>query len=126
VDPDVLDCLVPNLILQPIVENAVRHGLSPRVAPGTLTITARRVDERVRITVRDDGRGLPAPELRRERVGIGNTRSRLRQTYGDAHRFEMADAPGGGTLVMIEIPYRPTGSEPGSEPRPVPPALTLA
>jgi two-component system LytT family sensor kinase len=117
VDRDVLDCVVPNLILQPLVENAVRHGLSPRVAPGTITIMARRVDDWVRITVRDDGRGLPPPEARRERVGIGNTRTRLRQTYGDAHRFEMADAPGGGTLVMIEIPYRPAAPEPVAEPR---------
>lgn len=127
VDEDVLDCLVPNLILQPVVENAVRHGLSPRLAPGTLTITARRVDGRVRITVRDDGRGLPPRELRRERVGIGNTRARLRQAYGDAHRFEMDDAPGGGTVVMMEVPYRAAGPEPSPEPpRPVPPALTLA
>ena len=130
VDADVLDCLVPNLILQPIVENAVRHGLSPRVAPGTLTLTARRVDGLVRITVRDDGRGLPPPELRRERVGIGNTRMRLRQAYGDAHRFELADAPGGGTVVMIEIPYRTAGPEPVPRPEPellpLSPALTLA
>jgi two-component system LytT family sensor kinase len=126
VDRDVLDCVVPNLILQPLVENAVRHGLSPRVAPGTITITARRVDDRVRITVRDDGRGLPPPEARRERVGIGNTRTRLRQTYGDAHRFEMADAPGGGTLVMIEIPYRPAAPEPAAEPRAALQPLSLA
>jgi two-component system, LytTR family, sensor kinase len=123
VDADVLDCLVPNLILQPLVENAVRHGLSPRVAPGTITILARRVDDRVRITVRDDGRGLPPPDARRERVGIGNTRTRLRQTYGDDHRFEMADAPGGGTLVMIEIPYRPAAADPHA-PRPIPLAMT--
>ena len=125
VDDDVLDCLVPNLILQPIVENAVRHGLSPRVAPGTLTIAARRVDGHVRIIVRDDGRGLPPPEARRERVGIGNTRTRLRQTYGDDYRFEIADAPGGGTVVMIEIPYHGAGPEP-ADPHPLPQALTVA
>lgn len=125
VDDDVLDCLVPNLILQPIVENAVRHGLSPRAAPGTLTIAARRVDGHVRIIVRDDGRGLPPPEARRERVGIGNTRTRLWQTYGDDYRFEIADAPGGGTVVMIEIPYRGAGPEP-ADPHPLPRALTVA
>jgi len=111
VDPDVLDALVPTLLLQPLVENAVRHGLSPRVAPGTVTLGARRVGDRLRLTVRDDGRGLPPEGQRRERVGVGNTRSRLRQAYGDAHRFELADAPGGGTLVLIEIPWRPAGPD---------------
>jgi two-component system LytT family sensor kinase len=124
VDQDVLECMVPNLILQPLVENAVRHGLSPRVAPGTVTITARRVNDRLRLTVRDDGRGLPPPEARRERVGLGNTRTRLRQTYGDDHRFELVDAPGGGTLVMIDIPYRLSDAEPAGAPGPVPLSLT--
>ncbi|HEX5872718.1 MAG TPA: histidine kinase [Longimicrobium sp.] len=115
VDQDVLDALVPSLILQPIVENAIRHGLSPRVAPGTVTLTARRVGDRLRITVRDDGRGLPPPDQRRERVGVGNTRTRLRQAYGAGHRFELADAPGGGTQVLIEIPWRPAGRDEAPE-----------
>jgi two-component system LytT family sensor kinase len=111
VDPDVLDALVPSLILQPLVENAIRHGLSPRVAPGTVTLSARRVGDRLRLTVRDDGRGLPPPDQRRERVGVGNTRTRLRQAYGAGHRFELSDAPGGGTQVLIEIPWRPAARD---------------
>ncbi|WP_420124859.1 sensor histidine kinase [Longimicrobium sp.] len=117
VDEDVTDALVPSLILQPLVENAIRHGLSPRVAPGTVTLTARRVGDRLRITVRDDGRGLPPPDQRRERVGVGNTRTRLMQAYGADHRFELADAPGRGTQVLIEIPWRPAGRAEVPEPR---------
>jgi two-component system LytT family sensor kinase len=106
VDPEALDALVPNLVLQPLVENAVRHGVGPRARAGHITVTACRDGGLLRLVVRDDGRGL-SPRMR-ERVGIGNTRTRLRQLYGDAHRFELVDAPEGGVIAMVEIPFRPS------------------
>ena len=121
VDPEARRALVPSLVLQPLVENAIRHGLSPRARPGRVTVAAERDGGRLRLVVTDDGRGLP-PAFR-ERVGLGTTRSRLEQLYGDAHRFELADAPGGGARATIEIPYRPAPE--GAE-RPVPARLAEA
>ncbi len=104
VDPEARNALVPNLVLQPLVENAIRHGVSPRARPARITVTAARDGDRLRMVVRDDGRGLPARP--RERVGIGNTRTRLEQLYPGAHRFELAGAPEGGCVATVEIPFR--------------------
>ncbi len=109
VDPQTLSCRVPNLILQPIVENAIRHGIATRAAPGRVEVRAERIDDVLRLEVRDNGPGLPTtPAPRRTNeggVGLPNTRARLAQLYGDAYRFDLNDDPRGGTVVTIEIPF---------------------
>ena len=122
IDPDTLGALVPSLVLQPLVENAVQHGVASRPGPGSVRIAARRSGERLRLEVHDSGRGFAAAhdearaEARAGRNGIGldNTRARLAQFYGDAHAFESGNSPEGGAFVAISIPFR---CEPGGTPR---------
>ncbi|HWS54174.1 MAG TPA: histidine kinase [Pyrinomonadaceae bacterium] len=108
IDPRTLDTPVPNLILQPIVENALRHGIAPRSSPGRIEISTKRDNDSLRIQVKDNGPGLPAiskPNGRfREGVGLANTRARLARLYGGSHRLELANAPEGGLVVTLEIP----------------------
>jgi two-component system, LytTR family, sensor kinase len=108
IDPQSLDTPVPNLILQPIVENALRHGVAPRSSPGRIEISAKRDNGSLRIQVRDNGPGLPAISATngrfREGLGLANTRARLAQLYGGSHRLELANAPEGGLVVTLEIP----------------------
>ena len=106
VDPQVLDCRVPNLILQPVVENAIRHGVAPRSAPGHVEIRAARRGSALRLEVRDNGRGLPegADLGPKGGVGLSNTRARLQQLYGSSYRLELSNAPAGGAVVTMEIP----------------------
>ncbi len=103
---DTFDLLVPRLLLQPLVENSIRHGVSRLARPGRVSIAARRAGGRLTIVVEDNGPGLgPAPV--REGVGIGNTRARLRHLYGDEHRFELEDISTDdmtGARAVIEIP----------------------
>ena len=98
---------MPHLILQPLVENALRHGILPREEAGRVEISARIVDgQHLELKVRDNGNGLPAANGRPEREGIGlqNVRSRLAQLYGDAQQFEIGNAPAGGVEARIRIP----------------------
>ncbi|HEX8335221.1 MAG TPA: histidine kinase, partial [Pyrinomonadaceae bacterium] len=115
-DPQVLDCVVPNLILQPIVENAIRHGVSQRAAHGHVEVRAERAGDRLRLEVRDNGRGLPegaeACRAKQGGVGLANTRARLQQLYGGDFRFELRNAPAGGVVVTLEIPLREDGLTP--------------
>ena len=112
IEPGVLDARVPNLILQPLVENAIRHGVAPLLTPGTIEISARRENGNLRLEVRDNGSGLPnSSQHVREGVGLSNTRARLVQLYAKDHTFEAANAPGGGLLVTIVIPFRRIGSD---------------
>jgi two-component system, LytTR family, sensor kinase len=114
VEPRALDSRVPNLILQPIVENALRHGLSQRAAPGHLEISAKRDNGSLRIQVKDNGPGLSAitgsKTNKREGLGLSNTKARLEQLYGAAHRFSIENAPGGGLVVTLEIPAERDGA----------------
>ncbi|HVP54736.1 MAG TPA: histidine kinase [Candidatus Eisenbacteria bacterium] len=113
IDPRTLDTLVPNLILQPLVENAIRHGISPRRAPGLIRIATWRDRDDVWMEIRDNGVGFASGRgvMPPEGVGLRNTRSRLRQLYSDDHAMVLEDAPGGGCTVKIRVPYRITSEE---------------
>jgi two-component sensor histidine kinase len=102
---DVEAAAIPTLLLQSLVENAVIHGASPIYEPVTLTIEARREADRLVMRVADDGAGLPAEF--EPGVGLSNTRTRLQQLYGAAQSFDIVGAPGRGTTVTAELPYRP-------------------
>jgi two-component system LytT family sensor kinase len=106
VQPDTLDALVPNLVLQPLVENSIKHGIGPRATPGQIEIRSRRVGSMLELEVKDNGVGLSAARLTdfNRGIGLGNTRSRLQHLYGLSHRFEFRQPPGGGLLVLIAIP----------------------
>jgi signal transduction histidine kinase len=104
--PDTLEALVPNLILQPLVENAIRHGIEPHAKAGRIELRSRCEDAAIRLEVRDNGGGLaPAPTLE-EGVGLSNTRARLKQLYGEAQRFVLDNAPEGGLVVSVTLPFR--------------------
>jgi two-component system, LytTR family, sensor kinase len=105
VDPRALAERVPNLILQPIIENAVRHGIAPHAKAGRIEIRSEVEGDRLRLQVSDDGPGLPAASARNGRgVGLSNTRARLEKLYGAKHRFELANGAAGGLVVTMEIP----------------------
>ncbi|HEX2861846.1 MAG TPA: histidine kinase [Lacunisphaera sp.] len=104
VDPAVLEAEVPSLIIQPLVENAIRHGIEPQARKGRVTVSARPEGGGVLLTVHDNGGGMPAGGFTREGIGLANTRARLRELYGDRHRFELANHPEGGLEVRIHLP----------------------
>ena len=107
VDDDARIASVPVLLLQPLVENAIRHGLAERVSSGRIDIAARRDGARLVITVTDDGLGAATQIASgNERVGLGNTRARLEALYGSQHRLELANAPERGARVSLEVPFR--------------------
>jgi LytS/YehU family sensor histidine kinase len=118
IDPEALDAEVPNLLLQPLVENAIRHGIGKRQDAGCIDIVARRKSERLDVRIRDDGPGLRQDVERAVRGGVGlaNTAARLQQLYGDAHTFDLHNRPEGGLEVVLEIPFRPHRGLPTSSP----------
>jgi len=112
--PETLDAEVPRLILQPLVENAIKHGVSPRTGPGLIQIAAKRQAETLQLEVQDDGVGLSATARNRLNAGIGlsNTRDRLECLYGTRHRLDFSEGCN-GLAVRIEIPFHhaPRGSD---------------
>lgn len=113
VDADAMTALVPSLILQPLVENALRHGLEPKAGGGTVEIVARRRLDLLELEVRDDGCGIASAEedgaltwQRGSGVGLANTAGRLEHLYEDAHRFSVRPRVRGGTIVAMQLPFR--------------------
>jgi two-component system, LytTR family, sensor kinase len=107
IDNDTLDALVPNLILQPIVENALEHGVSRRNGAGEVEIGSRRDGEHLVLRVRDNGPGLGEGE-RDGGVGLSNTRARLAQLYGDEASLTLRPANGGGVVAEMTLPFHTT------------------
>jgi LytS/YehU family sensor histidine kinase len=113
IDPQTLDALVPNLILQPLVENAIRHGISPRSSGGTVMVTAERDTNHVEIRIADDGVGLPTGWTMEKSLGTGLvvTRERVLGLYPHGNgRFFVRPRIGGGTEVEISLPLRFAGT----------------
>lgn len=114
IDPTALEALVPTLLLQPLVENAVRHGIEPRLAPGTVTLRARRQGGLLLLSVIDDGAGLTAGGSDRARSGVGvrNCEARLQTLYGAAAALRLESPLGAGVQVHLSLPFR-TAAEAG-------------
>jgi two-component system, LytTR family, sensor kinase len=113
VEPQTLDARVPNLILQPIVENAIKHGISPRAAPGRIDIRVKRNNGLLQLEVEDNGRGIGGnargAKIIKEGLGLSNTRARLDQLYGTSYRFDLQNVDEGGLRVTLEIPLKSEG-----------------
>lgn len=107
VDEAVIDAPVPCLILQPLVENAIRHGIAPRRAAGKVTVRARPIGESLQLDIEDNGRGMSESEISETPRGVGltNTRARLEHLYGAHGELKLTPVPGGGLLVAIRIPW---------------------
>jgi sensor histidine kinase YesM len=112
VEPETLAAPVPNFLLQPLVENALRHGIGPKVGGGRVEVRAHRNGGWLQLVVEDDGYGVPPDRLDAFNGGVGltNTRSRLEHLYQDNHTFDFQTPPGGGLAVTIVIPFTGAGA----------------
>jgi sensor histidine kinase YesM len=115
-DTRILDAAFPHMGLQPLVENAIRHGIGRSSAAGRIRIAAARVNDRLEVAVEDDGPGLP--ELHSSQapgIGLANTRARLKQLYGDAGRLTIENGPRGGAIATVALPFRVAPGSPEIE-----------
>lgn len=105
VEPETLDASVPNMLLQPLVENAIKHGISPRPEGGNIEVYARRLDGKLYVEITDDGLGM-REHTNGNGVGLVNTRERLKHLYGHAQAFNLSSFPGRGVTIRISLPFR--------------------
>jgi two-component system, LytTR family, sensor kinase len=108
-EQDALEARVPSLILQPLVENSIRHGVERREGNAAIDVRAARRGDRLLLTVTDDGPGFPEEVLTPvpgRGLGLANTRARIAALYGDDGRIEIGTAPGGGAVVTLDLPFR--------------------
>ena len=105
-EPEAMRGMVPALLLQPLVENAVKHGVLTSEQGGRVSVTAGRNNGALRLCVADDGPGMPQNRAAEWGVGLSNTATRLRELYGDSSRFSLDSSSGGGLAVTIELPFR--------------------
>jgi sensor histidine kinase YesM len=109
VDQEVNEAVVPNLILQPIVENAIRHGISRSSLSGQIEIHAHRAGEHLQVSVKDNGAGLPVSSEREQLfekgLGLSNTRARLQRAFGSRFQLDLANVAEGGFMVTLQIPF---------------------
>jgi len=110
VEPETLDASVPNMLLQPLVENAIKHGISPRPEGGNIEVYARRLDGKLYVEITDDGLGMNEQQDG-SGVGLVNTRERLKHLYGGAHAFNLSSFPGRGVTIRISLPFREVESK---------------
>jgi sensor histidine kinase YesM len=105
VEPDAINAQVPSLILQPMVENAMHHGVEPNSRMGRIELKGARRNGNLVLSISDNGAGIPEGGFTRQGIGVANTRARLTELYGSEQKFEMANGPQGGLCVTITIPY---------------------
>jgi two-component system LytT family sensor kinase len=106
VQPATLAALVPDLILQPLVENAIRHGVSPNAGVGRIEVRSRREGDWLLLEIQDNGLGLPNGHVLREGIGLTTTKARLERLYGREHELRLATLDGGGCVARIRIPFQ--------------------
>ncbi len=136
IDPLAARARIPSMLLQPLIENAIKYGVSAQEEGARISLSAQVLGKRLRLTVADTGPGVhgsrrtdiversPSPTTQSTGVGLANTRDRLAQAYGEDHRFEIVTPPDGGFTVIIEIPYEPLPEAEESAQPQKPPALS--